>query len=129
TGESQNCRGAVRRREQGRLRFARGGLMTKIAGGAAPLSRRSVLKTASSAAALATAGVLCRPSISRANDRPLITHGMQSGDVTLDSGVAWARTDRPARMLVEVSTTESFKTIHSAVSVDALPESDFTAKA
>ena len=41
----------------------------------------------------------------------------------------WARADRPARMLAEVATTESFKTIHRAVFVDALPESDFTANA
>ena len=42
--------------------------------------------------------------------------------------MVWARADRPARMLVEVATTDSFKTIRSAVFVDALPESDFTAK-
>ena len=41
----------------------------------------------------------------------------------------WARTDRPARMLAEVATTDSFKTIHRAIFVDALPESDFTANA
>jgi phosphodiesterase/alkaline phosphatase D-like protein len=32
-------------------------------------------------------------------------------------------------MLVEVATTDSFRDIRSAVYVDALPESDFTAKA
>ena len=32
-------------------------------------------------------------------------------------------------MLVEVATTDSFKDIRSAVAIDALPESDFTAKA
>ena len=45
------------------------------------------------------------------------------------SAVVWARADRPSRMLVEVATTESFRDIKSAVFVDALPESDFTAKA
>ena len=43
--------------------------------------------------------------------------------------VIWARADRPARMLVEVATSDSFKTIERALFVDALPESDFTAKA
>src|SRR5207302_8624127 len=66
---------------------------------------------------------------SRAADRPLITHGVQSGDVSVHSGVVWARADRAARMLVEISTTDSFKAIRSAVCVDALPETDFTAKA
>ena len=62
-------------------------------------------------------------------DRPQITHGVQSGDVSVDLGVVWARADRPSRMLVEVATTDSFRDIQSAVLVDALPESDFTAKA
>src|SRR5262249_26043343 len=46
-----------------------------------------------------------------------------------DGGVVWARTDRPARMLVEIATTDSFRNIQRGVFVDALPESDFTAKA
>lgn len=69
------------------------------------------------------------PFISRANDRPTITHGVQSGDVSVDSGVVWARADRPSRMTIEVATTDSFKDIRGATFVDALPESDFTAKA
>jgi alkaline phosphatase D len=73
--------------------------------------------------------VAAKPYLSRAADRPVVTHGIQSGDISLDSGIVWARADRPARMLVEVSTTESFKTIHSALYVGALPETDFTAKA
>src|SRR5205807_846942 len=36
---------------------------------------------------------------------------------------------RPARMTVEASTTESFKTIQKSLFMDVLPESDFTAKA
>ena len=54
-------------------------------------------------------GGIAKPYLSRAADRPLITHGIQSGDVSIDSGVVWARADRPARMLVEVATTENFK--------------------
>ena len=69
------------------------------------------------------------PHLSRATDRPIITHGIQSGDVSVDSAIVWARADRAARMLVEVATTDSFKTIHGAAFVDALPETDFTAKA
>ena len=54
---------------------------------------------------------------------------MQSGDVGIDSGVIWARTDRPARMQIEIATTESFRDVRQGVFVDALPQSDFTAKA
>jgi alkaline phosphatase D len=93
------------------------------------MTRRRLLTTASSATALTAISGLARPYLSFAADRPLITHGVQSGDVSTDSGVIWARADRPSRMLVEISTTDSFKEIHQGAFVDALPESDFTAKA
>ena len=89
-----------------------------------PMSRRRFLATAAASTAITAV-----PYLSRAADRPVITHGIQSGDVSLDSAVIWARADRPARMLAEVATTDSFKTIHRAVFVDALPETDFTANA
>ena len=41
--------------------------------------------------------------------RPGIPYGAASGDVTRDRAIIWSRTDRPARMLVEWSTTESFQ--------------------
>jgi alkaline phosphatase D len=91
-------------------------------------TRRRFLATSAPAMVLGTIGGIARPFISRANDRPLITHGLQSGDVSVDSGVIWARTDRPSRMLVEIATTDSFKDIQNAAFVDALPESDYTAK-
>jgi alkaline phosphatase D len=69
------------------------------------------------------------PSLSRAADRPLITHGVQSGDIDASGAMVWSRAGRPSRMKVEFSTTESFKNIIQGVFVDALPESDFTAKA
>ena len=91
-------------------------------------TRRRFMATSAAATALTTIGGIARPFVSRANDRPLITHGLQSGDVTADSAVIWARADRPARMLVEVATTDSFKDARNLAFVDALPESDFTAK-
>jgi alkaline phosphatase D len=93
------------------------------------LSRRRLLGTFGSAALATGLDGVARPYLSRAADRTAITHGVQSGDVSVDSGMVWARADRPSRMIVEVATTDSFKTIHSGVFVDALPESDFTAKA
>jgi alkaline phosphatase D len=94
-----------------------------------PVSRRRFLTTAAASTAISAVSGLAKPYLSRAADRPLITHGIQSGDVSTDSAVIWARADRPARMLAEVATSDSFKTIERAVFVDALPESDFTAKA
>jgi len=93
------------------------------------IDRRCFIKTAAASAALSTFGGIAKPYISRASDRPVVTHGVQSGDVSVDSGVVWARSDRPSRMLVEVATSDSFKSIRRSVYVDALPETDFTAKA
>ena len=71
-----------------------------------------------------------RAAVSQPRRRPAADHARDSvGRLSLNSGVVWARADRPARMLVEVATTDSFKAIRRAVFVDALPESDFTAKA
>ena len=88
------------------------------------ISRRRFVSTAS----IAALGSLAMPYLSRATDRPQMAQGLQSGDVNADSGVVWARSDRPSQMLVEVSTTESFANLRALPPVAALPESDFTAK-
>src|SRR5258708_17750585 len=93
------------------------------------LSRRQLLVRSASTVVLAGLGGFARPYSSRAADRPQIACGVQSGDVSTDSAVVWARADRPARMQVECSTVESFKTIFRTASADALPGSDFTSKA
>ena len=68
------------------------------------------------------------PYLSRAADRPIVTSGVQSGDIGADGGVVWARADRPSQMLVEVATSESFANARALPPIAALPESDFTAK-
>jgi alkaline phosphatase D len=92
------------------------------------LTRRRFLKTSASAAALTGLSGIAAPFLSRAADRPLISCGLQSGDVSDNSAVIWARADRPARMNVDFSTVESFKSVFSTSTVDALPDSDFAAK-
>ena len=91
------------------------------------LSRRRFLSTAAATGAGAL-GALATPYLSRAADRPQITHGVQSGDIGVDGGVVWARADRPSQMMVEVATTESFGNARVLPPIAALPESDFTAK-
>src|SRR5204863_1336923 len=66
------------------------------------LTRRKFIKWSA-------AGALAMPGLSRAADRPLVSHGVQSGDIEATTGVVWARSDRPARLHIEVATTESFK--------------------
>jgi alkaline phosphatase D len=53
----------------------------------AAFTRRALLKTATASAALTAIGGIARPSLSFAPDRAQITHGVQSGDVSADSGV------------------------------------------
>src|SRR5579871_6802288 len=88
------------------------------------ISRRRFLSTA----AATGVSLVASPYLSRAADRPLLTHGVQSGDVGADGGVIWSRADRPSQMMVEVATTESFKDSRKLPPVNALPDSDFTAK-
>ena len=90
-------------------------------------TRRQIL-TGASAMAFTLAGGIAKPYVSRAASRPLITHGIQSGDICGDAAVVWARTDRPARMVVEASTTESFTDIFDVRTADALPKTDFATK-
>ena len=92
------------------------------------LTRRHLLVRSASTLALAGLGSLARPYLSRAADRPQITCGIQSGDVSESSAMVWARADRAARMQVEYSTLESFRTVLGAASADAPPDRDFTSK-
>ena len=60
--------------------------------------------------------------------RPVITHGVQSGDVLADRAMIWSRTDRPAQMIVEWSTEESLARAERVVGPTALEDGDFTAR-
>src|SRR3979409_896689 len=88
------------------------------------ISRRRFL----SSAAATGAGVIAMPYLSRAADRPQITHGVQSGDVGADGGVVWARADRPSQMMVEVAPSESFANVRGLPPTAPPPATVFTAK-
>ena len=87
---------------------------------AIPLSRRQLLVSATAALAL--------PGLSRAAARPAFTHGLQSGDVAHDGAVIWARADRPARLMVEVSTTDSFADARRVAPLDVTGATDHAGK-
>ena len=61
-------------------------------------------------------------------NRPAMPQGVASGDVTDGRAVVWSRTDRPARMLVEYSTTETFGNAWRRTGPAALESTDFTAR-
>ncbi|MFC3161888.1 alkaline phosphatase D family protein [Ciceribacter thiooxidans] len=91
------------------------------------LSRRSFLLSAGATGIVAGSG-LPLPFYARAAERPVFTHGVQSGDVDVSSGMIWGRVDRPSRIFMEYATNESFSNAVKLAPLDALPESDFAVK-
>jgi alkaline phosphatase D len=100
-------------------------------------SRRTLLKGLVSGTGLALTGAgladaLAQgvaPAVVTADKlRPQLPGGVMSGDVTATSGIVWSRTDRPARMIVEYSTSERFDTFQRRIGPAALDSSDFTAR-
>jgi alkaline phosphatase D len=86
-----------------------------------PLSRRQLL---AGAGALVSAPAL----LTQERDRPAVTDGVQSGDVTDGGAIVWSRADRPARMIVEWDTSDRFTNPRRIVGPAALEDSDFTAR-
>ncbi|GHG11818.1 alkaline phosphatase D family protein [Streptomyces filamentosus] len=82
-------------------------------GAASAPARRNVLRgsLAVSAGVALGAGGLSVPAFALSG-RPEARWGVQTGDVTARSGLVWVRSDRPARMIVETSATESFRRVH-----------------
>lgn len=68
------------------------------------------------------------PSLSRAQSRPMITHGVMSGDVAHDGAVIWSRADREAKMLVEWATTESMTDARAVPALAVGTPTDYTGK-
>ena len=60
--------------------------------------------------------------------RPVLTHGLQSGDVTADAAVVWARSDRLARLVVEWDVDPRFPNPRRAEGPVATAETDFCAR-
>ncbi|MBQ0987397.1 alkaline phosphatase D family protein [Streptomyces sp. F63] len=93
------------------------------------VGRRSVLRGgAAASAALAlpgAAGLAAAPAQARSG-RPAARWGVQTGDVTASSGLVWVRSDRPARMIVETSATESFRNVRRRMGPLLGPGTDFT---
>ena len=88
-------------------------------------SRRAFLSTTLRAAG----GFALAPTlIRRQSARPAIPYGTSSGDVTRDRAIIWSRTDRPARMLVEWSTTESFQNVRRVRGPQTTDAAGYTAR-
>lgn len=69
------------------------------------------------------------PSLGRAaGSVPAVPGGVASGDVTEGRATIWSRTDRPARLVVEYSSTPSFRDVRRVVGPAALADSDYTSR-
>ncbi|WP_280335059.1 alkaline phosphatase D family protein [Nocardia wallacei] len=76
----------------------------------AGFSRRTLLRSGAVGLLAGPGLVACSadsgPGLVR--ERPSLTHGVAVGDPRGDGALLWARSDRPAKLIVETSATESF---------------------
>ncbi|MEU8827099.1 alkaline phosphatase D family protein [Streptomyces sp. NPDC048636] len=93
------------------------------------MGRRAVLRgSAAASAALSLPAVAPAAPAQALSGRPNARWGVQVGDVTTSSGLVWVRADRPARMIVETSATESFTRPHRWQGPVVGPGTDFTGR-
>jgi alkaline phosphatase D len=102
-----------------------------------PMTRRALLRRSALAGVGLAAGLApmrafaqqrAPATITSDRMRPQLPYGVQTGDLSGDRAILWARADRPARMMVEWATSDSFADATSLVGPAALDETDFTAK-
>ena len=91
------------------------------------LSNALVLTSASTLPRLA--GAQQAPAaITRDAMRPQFPSGVQSGDARADSAIVWTRSDRPARLWVDWSTTAAFTNPQRVRGPYLLDDTDFTGR-
>src|SRR3954463_7173245 len=90
------------------------------------ISRRNLLRAGLAGGA---ASVLPEaPAFSASAARPLLTHGVQSGDATAGSAIVWSRADRPARLWVQASRRPDLRGARLVRGPIVTPDTDFTGK-
>lgn len=90
------------------------------------LSRRKFLGAALASSAAAACGPRAPALLTR---RPLLTHGVQAGDVGGGRATVWARGSEAGRLEVEWDTTERFARPRRVAPVPVSPAADFAAVA
>ncbi|TWD83583.1 alkaline phosphatase D [Kribbella amoyensis] len=93
------------------------------------LSRRQLLTASTVAGASLALPVTASavPAVVR-RDRPGLPSGIMSGDVTANSAVVWSRTDRRARLVVDLTSHGRFDRAIRLRGPVTGPEADFTAQ-
>ncbi|WP_045824530.1 alkaline phosphatase D family protein [Williamsia herbipolensis] len=96
------------------------------------VSRRTFLRSSAAAGLLIPAAGLLAPqavaSPALIRARPTLTHGIASGDPRPDGALIWARSDIPARMIVETSLFENFTFARRFVGPMVTPATDGTGR-
>ncbi len=83
---------------------------------------------ASSADALALRRTVGLPALVRSG-RPVLTNGVQAGDVGTETATVWTRADRPSRMVVELCRDADFRgRVRRMTGPVLTPRSDFTGR-
>lgn len=90
--------------------------------GALIAPRANALSSSSSLSSRSSSNGLLVP------DRPRLTHGVATGDVRADGALLWTRSDRPGRLFVETSATESFSNARTFRGDVLNPNTDGTGK-
>ncbi|QLY33541.1 alkaline phosphatase D family protein [Nocardia huaxiensis] len=94
------------------------------------LSRRTLLRASATGLLVAPALAACAkgdgPGL--VLNRPALTHGVAVGDPRSDGALIWARSDRPAKLIVETAATESFTGAKRFEGPMLTPDSDGTGR-
>ncbi|MEN9868598.1 MAG: hypothetical protein RL748_4188 [Pseudomonadota bacterium] len=99
-----------------------------------PLPRRAFLQQLGAAASLTLPGwSMAQPQRSAAiinpdSARPQMPSGVMSGDTSATQATIWSRSDRPARMLVDVANNASFNNARQFAGALALPSNDYSSR-
>ena len=92
------------------------------------MDRRTLLRAGAVGTGLLVTNAMPAGADVLRRDRPVLTHGVQSGDVTTDGALVWTRADRPSRMFVEVATEPSFRRSYRVRGPVLTPDTDGTGR-
>jgi alkaline phosphatase D len=76
----------------------------------------------------AASALIGTPALAAGKNRPVLTHGVQSGDATADTAIVWTRADRPSRMWVQAARRPDFRGARLIRGPVLTPDSDLTGK-
>ncbi|MFG1609412.1 alkaline phosphatase D family protein [Actinoplanes sp. NPDC049265] len=92
------------------------------------INRRTLLRVGLAGGIAGAVGTANPAFAYKQSGRPVLTHGVQSGDPAAGTAMVWTRADRPGRMWVEVARRPDFKGARLVRGPVVTPDTDFTGK-